>query len=194
MPNICIISIAKHIDYKSLYELQLQINAIQKNENGEQSETIISLRLQLLELQKFIFSGKQEKFKLNPDSNPLQTTLFDKDKLGEVVIESIQHVAAHEIKKTVIRVKHPGRRPLSENIRREEIRLMPTEDVTGLIAVGEEITEILEYKQGELYVKNIFVLNILNQPKMAPRPNVLLQGYPICPLPKVLLERLYWLI
>lgn len=153
MPVICIISIAKHIDYKSLYEQQLQINATQKNENQQQSETIISLRLQLLELQKFIFGGKQEKFKLNPDNNPLQTTLFEKDKLGEVVVESIQHVAAHEIKKTVIRVNHPGRRPLSENIRREEIRLMPTEDVTGLTAVGEEITEILEYKQGELYVK-----------------------------------------
>src|ERR1035437_3721209 len=31
--------------------------------------------------------------------------------------------------------------------------LTPTEDVTGLAPVGEEITEILEYQQGELYVK-----------------------------------------
>ena len=184
MPNICIISIAKHIDYKSLYELQLQINAIQKNENGEQSETIISLRLQLLELQKFIFSGKQEKFKLNPDSNPLQTTLFDKDKLGEVVIESIQHVAAHEIKKTVIRVNHPGRRPLSENIRREEIRLMPTEDVTGLIAVGEEITEILEYKQGELYVKKYIRPEYIKPTEDGTQAKRVIAGVPNMPIAK----------
>lgn len=70
-----------------------------------------------------------------------------------MVVECIQHVKAHDVKKTAVRVNHPGRRPLSENIRREEIRLMPTEDVTGLTAVGEEITEISEYKQGEFYVK-----------------------------------------
>ena len=39
------------------------------------------------------------------------------------------------------------------NLRREEIILTPTEDVSGLQPVGEEITEILEYQQGELYVK-----------------------------------------
>ena len=30
---------------------------------------------------------------------------------------------------------------------------MPIEDVTGLSPVGEEITELLEHRQGELYVK-----------------------------------------
>ena len=59
----------------------------------------------------------------------------------------------YDIKKTIIRVNHPCRRPLSEHIRREEIGLLPTEDVTGPTEVGEKITEILEYKQGELYVK-----------------------------------------
>jgi len=150
---ICINLTAKHIDFKGLYEQQVQVNAAQQNTADEQSQRIILLEFQILELQKFIFGGKQEKFKADPNSNPLQIALFDKDKLGEVVVESIKHVEAHDIKKTIIRVNHPGRRPLSEHIRREEIRLLPTEDVTGLTAVGEEITEILEYKQGELYVK-----------------------------------------
>ena len=30
---------------------------------------------------------------------------------------------------------------------------MPTEDVTGLSHVGEDITMLLEYKQGEFYVQ-----------------------------------------
>ena len=153
MHCICINLTAEHIDFKGLYEQQLQVNAAQQNTADEQSQRIILLEFQILELQKFIFGGKQEKFKADPNSNPLQIALFDKDKLGEVVVESIKHVEAHDIKKTIIRVNHPGRRPLSEHIRREEIRLLPTEDVTGLTAVGEEITEILEYKQGELYVK-----------------------------------------
>ncbi|MCY7290709.1 MAG: IS66 family transposase [Ferruginibacter sp.] len=111
------------------------------------------LRLQVLELQKFIFSGKQEKFKLNPNNNQQQASLFENDKLAEVVVESIRHVKAHDVKQTVVRVNHPGRKPLPANLRREEIILSPVEDVSGLTPVGEEITEILEYQQGELYVK-----------------------------------------
>lgn len=121
--------------------------------NDEQSQQINLLRLQILELQKFIFSGKQEKFTLNPDSNKQQIALFENDKLAEVVVENIKHVKAYELKQTVVRVNHPGRNPLPAHLRREEIILTPAEDVTGLKPVGEEVTEILEYQQGELYVK-----------------------------------------
>ena len=136
MNCICINLTAGHIDFKHLYEEQLQINATQQNTVDKQSQRIILLEFQILELQKFIFGGKQEKF--TPiNTNAQQIALFGQDKLGEVVVESIKHVAAHEVKKTVIRVNHPGRRPLSEHIRREEIRLLPTEDVSGLTAVGK---------------------------------------------------------
>lgn len=67
--------------------------------------------------------------------------------------ENIKHIKAHDVKQTVVRVNHPGRNPLPAHLRREQIIITPAEDVTGLQPVGEEITEILEYKQGELYVK-----------------------------------------
>ncbi len=121
--------------------------------NELQSQKNNLLQLQIIELQKFIFSGKQEKFKPNPHSNEQQTILFENDKLAEVVVESISHVKAHDVKKTVVRVNHPGRKPLPAHLRREEIILSPAEDVSGLQPVGQEITEILEYQQGELYVK-----------------------------------------
>ncbi len=111
------------------------------------------LRLQILELQKFIFSGKQEKFKLAANSNQQQIVLFENDQVGEVVVESSKQVKAYEVKQTVVRLNHPGRHPLPAHLRREEIILAPIEDITGLVQVGEEITELLEYCQGELYVK-----------------------------------------
>ena len=118
------------------------------------AQTLYSLlRLQILELQKFIFSGKKEKFKPGPDCNEQQIALFANDALGEVVAENIKHVKGYDVKQTVIRVNHPGRKPLPAHLRREEIILTPAEDVTGLKPVGEEVTEILEYQQGELYVK-----------------------------------------
>jgi transposase len=129
------------------------LNVTRQNTNDEQAQQINLLRLQILELQRFIFSGRQEKFKLSADSNERQTALFANDKLGEVVLESTQHVKGYEKNKAVVRVNHPGRKPLSEHLRREEIILIPAEDVTGLAPIGEEVTEILEYRQGELYVK-----------------------------------------
>ena len=70
-----------------------------------------------------------------------------------MIIENTHHVRAHEGKRTAVRVNHPGRRPIAANLRREEIILAPAEDITGLKPVGEEVTEILEYKQGEIFVK-----------------------------------------
>ena len=72
-----------------------------------------------------------------------------------MVVESTKHVKAYDVQQTVVRVNHPGRKPLPAHLRREEITLVPAEDVTGLKPIGEEVTEILEYQQGELYVKKI---------------------------------------
>ena len=142
-----------HIDYKALYEQQLLLNLTQQKATDALSQQLVLLRLQILELQKFIFGGKQEKFKVDPNRNQQQIALFENDKLAEVVVEKVTRVKAHDVKQTAVRVNHPGRNPLPAHLRREEIRLMPTEDVSGLTPVGEEITEILEYKQGELFVK-----------------------------------------
>ena len=153
MHCICINLTPEHIDLKDLYQEQLRLNTVQQNTIDTLSQQIILLRLQILELNKFVFGGKQEKFTPGLNTNAQQITLFGQDKLAEVVVESTRHVKAHEVKQTAIRVNHPGRKPLSADLRREEIRLMPIEDVTGLSPVGEEITELLEYRQGELYVK-----------------------------------------
>ena len=48
---------------------------------------------------------------------------------------------------------HPGRMKLPEHLRREIIILQPDTDVTGLKKIGEEVSEVLEYIPGELYVK-----------------------------------------
>src|SRR5665213_1688590 len=87
---------AQHTDYKDLYEQQLLVNIAAQKTNDELSQQINLLRLQILELQKFIFSGKQEKFKLNPNSNEQQTALFENDKIAEVAVEGIKHVNGYD--------------------------------------------------------------------------------------------------
>ncbi len=49
--------------------------------------------------------------------------------------------------------KHPGRNPLPSSLRREEIIIEPAEDVAGCVRLEDEVTEVLEVKAAEFYVK-----------------------------------------
>ncbi len=146
-------TITPYQDYKALYEQQLQLNKNLQQENEELKIRITSLELQVVQLQKFIFSGKQEKFM--PAANNLQMDMFPTEKLAEAVVTEEIKIKEHTKQKTIVRVGHNGRNPLPTHLRREVTELAPTEDVTGLKAVGEEITETLAYQAAEIFVKQI---------------------------------------
>jgi transposase len=132
-----------------LYQ-QAQIRIAELEKRDEEKDIQINLlKLQIVELRKFIFGGKQEKF--TPNTNNLQVDLFPQEKLADVTETTQEKIVT--TKTITVRPNHKGRNPLPSHLRREEIILEPTEDVTGLTPVGEEITEVLEYKQGELFVK-----------------------------------------
>ncbi len=151
-------TITPYQDYKALYEQQLQLNkeqaaTIEKltKTAEEQALTITSLQLQVANLQKMLFGSKKDIFKPTA-SNTLQGTLFDVPAIAEVVVENKKKIT-YERGTQKIQVAHKGRNPLPTHLRREVIELQPVEDVSGLTAIGEEVTEVLEYQQGELYVK-----------------------------------------
>lgn len=136
------------IDYKTLYEKKSEAyDALQI--------TVTSLQQQLLQLQKMIFGSKQERF-VPADNNTSQLSL---DIQAEVA-GSCSVVEAKKISYTRTTTSteqkpltHPGRMKLPEHLRREEIIIGPKEDTTGLKKIGEEITEVLDYSPGELFVK-----------------------------------------
>lgn len=128
------------IDYKKLYEQsQLQI---------------LQLQQQLAQLQKMIFGSRHERYV--PHDNPSQLTL-------DITADAVAACSVTDTKKisytrTKIAVEekplvHPGRMKLPEHLRREEILVEPSVDTTDCKKIGEEITEVLEYQPGELYVK-----------------------------------------
>jgi transposase len=142
-----------HTDYKALYEQQLHINTELVKSNEQLQINLSTLQLQIIQLQKFIFTGKQEKFKPNPNATSIQLEMFANDKLGEAVVVQETHVPAHTKKKVAVRINHQGRNPLPAHLRREVVTLEPSEDVSELSPVGEEVTETLEYKAAEVFVK-----------------------------------------
>jgi transposase len=49
--------------------------------------------------------------------------------------------------------KHPGRRPIPDNLPRLDVIIEPEEDVSACVKIGEEITEELDYVPGHFFVR-----------------------------------------
>src|SRR3982750_4618149 len=128
-------------DYKTLYE-QSQLR-------------IIALEQQLNQLQKMIFGSRHERFVPADKNNPQLSLDISAEAVATGTVTSTQKISY--IRNTVAienkPVQHPGRMKLPESLRREEIIIEPQVDITGCKRMGEEITEVLEYQPGELYVK-----------------------------------------
>jgi len=136
--------VTEHIDYKLLYE-QAQF-------------TIASLTHQLEQLKKMIFGSKSERFvPTNANAlNPQLTLALDADTIAQCKITDATKVQYVRTKTEVTENKprvHPGRMRLPETLRRETTVVQPQTDVTGLKKIGDEVSEVLDYIPGELYVK-----------------------------------------
>ena len=165
------------IDYKRLYEET-------QTRYDESQIRIVSLERQLSQLQKMIFGSRHERF-IAADENPSQLSL---DITAEPVAAcQITNAKKISYTKTTVAVEakpltHPGRMKLPEQLRREEIVIEPAADITGCKKIGDEITEILEYAPGELFVKKYI------RPKYALPQNsgVLVGELPVRPLDKAM--------
>lgn len=139
---------ASNIDYKQLYE---QKAAAYDN----LQVTVAALQQQLAQLQKMIFGSRHERF-VPSEVHPSQLSL-------DIQAESTATCSVVEAKKitytrTTVAVEqkplvHLGRMKLPEHLRREEILIEPAEDVSGCKRMNEEVTEVLEWQPGELFVK-----------------------------------------
>lgn len=131
-----------------------------------------------------IFGSRGEKFIASSNTGVMQPDLFPDDRLGEHAVIKTTPVKSYEKKQTGLTVKHPGRNPLPDTLRREVITLQPDEDVSTLRQVGKEIKETLEYLPGELFVKQI-----VRPEYIKPSADGLTAKRVIAPLPAMPLEK-----
>lgn len=101
-----------------------------------------------------VFGPRNERFKSTAEAVPNQLSLgVSTEPIAEVKVEKTA-VKGHDRAKVKLEgKKHPGRNPLPSSLRREEIIIEPTEDVSGCVRLEDEITEVLEVKAAEFYVK-----------------------------------------
>lgn len=132
------------IDYKEAYEaLQLKYEAVAHD---------------LAQLKKMVFGSKSERFIPTGDSkvNPQLNLALDAETIAQCKITDVTTFTVTRTKTEVIPnppKAHPGRMKLPDHLRRDIFILQPEADVSGLKKIGDEITEVLDYTPGELYVK-----------------------------------------
>jgi len=157
-------------DYKQLYEQsQLRITALEQ---------------QLHQLQKMIFGSRQERFVPASPTDPQLLLDIPTETVAAVSVTGVQKISYIRQGVTVEPkpLQHPGRMKLPESLRREEIIIEPAADTAGCRKMGEEITEVLEYQPGELYVKQYRRIKYARPDNSG----VLIGELPSRPLPKVI--------
>lgn len=161
---------APDIEYKPLYE-QSQLR-------------IEKLEHELQQLKKMIYGSRHERF-VPTDINPSQLSLgIQAEEIASCNIADAKKVTYIRTNITVEQKPfvHPGRMKLPESLRREEIIIEPTADVSDCKKMGEEITEVLEYQPGELFVKK-YVRVKYAKPNSA---GVVIGELPVRPLEKAM--------
>ena len=123
----------------------------------EKDQLIKKLTDQLAWLRRKFWKPSSEKY---IPSDPAQRKLdFDGMEIlpeeEEAIKEAVQEVITYKRKKPEHSKKQPVRLPLPEHLRREVEIIEPDGIDENWVRIGEEATEVLENKPGELYVRRI---------------------------------------
>jgi transposase len=142
------LQVSKSIDINSLSkeELLLQVRDLQQQVSQFQHQVSV--------LQKLVFGPRSDRFKVADEVPSNQLALgVNSESIAQVEVKKSRIKEHDRVKVKLQAKKHPGRTPLPSSLRREEIIIEPQEDVTGLTRLEDEVTEVLEVKAAEFYVK-----------------------------------------
>lgn len=117
-------------------------------------DEVTQLKHQVALLQKLVFGPRSDRFKAATEAPDNQLSLgVSSEPIAEVEVKKT-NIKEHDRTKVKLKAKkHPGRNPLPSSLRREEIIIEPSEDVSGCARLEDEVTEVLEVKAAEFYVK-----------------------------------------
>jgi transposase len=111
----------------------------------------------------------------------------------ETIKEAAREIVSYERTRAEKEKKQPVRLPLPENLRREEEVIEPEGIDENWTRIGEEVTEVLEHKPGELYVRRIvrpkYALRkdfqqLREENEESGQKNMKIAALPLLPLPR----------
>jgi transposase len=134
-------------------------------------------------LRRQIFGRKSERF---IGMDPEQLTL-ELEGMVETMRKEETEQISYTRKKTGKEEKQGhSRMPIPAHLRREEITVEPDDVPEGSKKIGEEITEVMEYKRAEIYVKKYIrpKYALLNEEGPSDQAGVVIGSLPSLPIPK----------
>ena len=117
---------------------------------------IQDLKQRLAWFERMMFGRKSERF-VSAGEGQLQL-IFDEEHNEEAEVSVRQLIAEHERKLPQPKDKgnaHHGRQPIPAHLPRVEEVIEPVEDVSEMKRIGEDVTEVLEYQPGRIWVRRI---------------------------------------
>jgi transposase len=155
----------------------LALIAEQQSQLEQKDLRISKLEHQLEQMLRAYYGKKSERFILQPGPDQIPLPLdVESTPASEVKKETI----TYERKKPSGKSNHKGRLALPEHLEREIIILAPDYNTEGMVKIGEEVSEHLEFAPGKVYVKRVI------RPKYA-KPDG--EGVIIAPMPSMPIER-----
>lgn len=151
---------------------------------AERDATIAQLKHEIDQLKKLIYGTKSERFK-SIEAPPGQGNLFSDPEEQQIVHETEKITYTRTKKKP-----HPGRHTLPDHLPVREEVIEPDEDTTGMVKIGELITESLEYTPSSL-VRLIRILPKYARKEENPdveEPMIVIGSLPSRPIPKCIAE------
>lgn len=134
-----------------------QKNAEYEAKIKEQEKLIKQLTDQLAWYRRKLWKPQSEKYiPKDPDQRTIDFGGLDTLPIEEALIkEAEKEIVTYQRNKPEKQKKHPVRLPLPDFLRREVETIEPEGIDENWVRIGEEVTEVLEHKPGELYVRQI---------------------------------------
>ena len=112
-------------------------------------DMVIRTEIENEHLRKAIYGPKSERHVPPEVAEQMKLELGE---IGKAEDPPETETITYERKKPAKRKPHPGRHPLPAHLPRKEIVIEPDEDTTGMVRIGEEITEALDYTPPKFHV------------------------------------------
>lgn len=176
--------ISNYKDKNTAY--QKEVSSYQK-EVSDYENLVLRLKGQVEKLARMLMGQKRERF-VAPDLVTLENLFSSSDvEIPPIIVQELER-KAEELKQQEEAEKqkekksnHKGRNPLPSHLEVREEVILPEGDLSDMVCVGEEVTEILEYQPSKLYIRRII------RKKYAPKSKE--GSFKIAPLPELAFDR-----
>ena len=128
----------------------------QKEHLTSQNENLISqnehLTFQVEQLRRMIFGSKRERFVSTVEVNQLRIDFEPQAAEIEEAVQAERELIRIEYERKKPKKEHHGRMALPSHLPVVETVIEPSEDTTGMVRIGQEITEELDYTPAKLHI------------------------------------------